>query len=1167
MWDRKKRCALLLFFFFLSVYLLAMGGRNVSVDSGPKYELTKSLVERRSIAIPWRVMATESRHDDKIFSPYGLGFSAVAGIFYSWGKVMERVIPPELHQYFANGDLPYFFTTTTNQFIMALFCMVFFLFCCKFGYPISVSMILTLIVGLGTNVLPMSKFFYGTGLLMLLIWLSLYLLLGYKLERKPYHLFLAGFFLGASSLARFQGFFVAFPAVTLYMLAAVIFDQGRRRGLPEIVRDVLLFGVGFMLPMTILFYYNYVRFLDIFDVSGTGLRHFSGKVYVGLYGYLFSPGKSIFIWSPPVILFFFSIKKFYHDHKFESLLFLWIILFQIVFYSKSDFWHGDAGFGPRYIVPIIPFMILPVGQLLTSAHMKTSLPLKLLFFGVCFAGIFVQMVGASVNFDHFCFVRWHIIESVRFVPHWSPLIVYWNEYIKNGDVLYWFYDLLRSDAPLSLKSIILIPILSLLTTLIAMRSALKESFTLFHFSRDKIFLREKTKEMSRLFTRYRRETLISFVILIALLFGWQIYQSTHTYTFHRKPFLDEPRVFDRRSQNIQQLQGKIHGLVGDYYENYYGEKKFRQQDPHIAIDIATIHKKPRPIPGELSVQWNGNLFVEQSGIYKIMLDSDDGSQLFLDGVYLIDNGGTHQRQKRIVTLHLSEGFHPVTVEYFENGLGDGQMYLWWVKPGRRLKEIIPEDAFYIPEINSEEKKHYELGLIYHRHALFQSARMKYEGVLQKNPSHVGAMINVKRAEKHQPPVESGLNGTYFWDPEKDQEPFLTRRDAPISFGSESLKHPFHSGQDFSVHWTGELWVPRSGEYNFKLKAQGKASVSLNGEPLLKTPECDDATGAVHTAAVFLDHSLHHIEIKYRSSTEGAQIELLWRPPDEEMTPLPEIYLWTHSLNEKDALSFFNWSSAEYYHAQGNMPRAVEAWLTTAALTPGSKNAILRAVEETYVNGLTGEIYSGTAFQGQPVMTTRYPEISINWTDKQTRPLPDSLSAKWTGTIFIETEGEYQFALTSDDGSHFYVDDEEVVNNGGFHPIQKRFGLRRLSKGFHKIEVRYMDNGIGNAELCLTWIPPGETRETLIPGEVLFISEIRSLNDRDFQLATLYQRHRFYDEARQKCRALLRRDPFHSGARKLLDAVLLQLRDSASQFVPQGDSASHGRGISNRGEEL
>ena len=127
MWCQKEYKALWIFIFFLSVYMLTMGGRNVSCDSGPKYELAKSLVENKSIAIPWRFQATESQHDGKIFSPYGLGFSAVAGIFYSWGKIMEKVIPSELHRYFADGALPNFFTTTTNQFIMALFCTVFFM--------------------------------------------------------------------------------------------------------------------------------------------------------------------------------------------------------------------------------------------------------------------------------------------------------------------------------------------------------------------------------------------------------------------------------------------------------------------------------------------------------------------------------------------------------------------------------------------------------------------------------------------------------------------------------------------------------------------------------------------------------------------------------------------------------------------------------------------------------------------------------------------------------------------------------------------------------------------------------------------------------------------------------------------------------------------------------
>ena len=50
---------------------------------------------------------------------------------------------------------------------------------------------------------------------------------------------------------------------------------------------------------------------------------------------------------------------------------------------------------------------------------------------------------------------------------------------------------------------------------------------------------------------------------------------------------------------------------------------------------------------------------------------------------------------------------------------------------------------------------------------------------------------------------------------------------------------------------------------------------------------------------------------------------------------------------------------------------------------------------------------------------------------------------YTGRFWIEKPGDYQFQLTSDDGSKLYIDDEAIVDNDGVHPPKtmtaSRFG--------------------------------------------------------------------------------------------------------------------------------
>src|SRR6185503_8745051 len=53
---------------------------------------------------------------------------------------------------------------------------------------------------------------------------------------------------------------------------------------------------------------------------------------------------------------------------------------------------------------------------------------------------------------------------------------------------------------------------------------------------------------------------------------------------------------------------------------------------------------------------------------------------------------------------------------------------------------------------------------------------------------------------------------------------------------------------------------------------------------------------------------------------------------------------------------------------------------------------------------------------------------------------------YTGRFWIEKPGLYGFALTSDDGSRLYIDDQMVVDNDGIHPIATHSGIVELSGG-------------------------------------------------------------------------------------------------------------------------
>ncbi|MBA3725297.1 MAG: DUF1080 domain-containing protein [Armatimonadetes bacterium] len=89
-------------------------------------------------------------------------------------------------------------------------------------------------------------------------------------------------------------------------------------------------------------------------------------------------------------------------------------------------------------------------------------------------------------------------------------------------------------------------------------------------------------------------------------------------------------------------------------------------------------------------------------------------------------------------------------------------------------------------------------------------------------------------------------------------------------------------------------------------------------------------------------------------------------------------------------------------------------------------------------------------------------------------------ARLTGFLNVETEGEYEFRLTSDDGSRFMIRDEMIVDHDGLHSADiPKTGKFRLAPGEHPIEIEFFENTFDEA-LKLEWKLPGASAFEVIP---------------------------------------------------------------------------------------
>ena len=95
----------------------------------------------------------------------------------------------------------------------------------------------------------------------------------------------------------------------------------------------------------------------------------------------------------------------------------------------------------------------------------------------------------------------------------------------------------------------------------------------------------------------------------------------------------------------------------------------------------------------------------------------------------------------------------------------------------------------------------------------------------------------------------------------------------------------------------------------------------------------------------------------------------------------------------------------------------------------------------------------------------------------------NFAIQFKSLIQIERDGDYEFFLSSNDGSKLYLDDTLVVDNDGEHAPKQLSGSKYLTKGKHSIIVDYFQSG-GTKVVLLAYSSDHISYQS-IPGNILF----------------------------------------------------------------------------------
>ncbi len=124
------------------------------------------------------------------------------------------------------------------------------------------------------------------------------------------------------------------------------------------------------------------------------LNSFDTPIFKGFYGFLFSPGKSVFLFAPPIILALVGLGGLWRRDRGLATVAILLPLANFFFFAKYSQWEGGYCVGPRYLLPALVLLCLGLGPVLANAGARIKVLAVVLFV----AGALVQGISLATSF-------------------------------------------------------------------------------------------------------------------------------------------------------------------------------------------------------------------------------------------------------------------------------------------------------------------------------------------------------------------------------------------------------------------------------------------------------------------------------------------------------------------------------------------------------------------------------------------------------------------------------------------------------------------------------------------------------------------------------------------------------------------------------------------------
>jgi hypothetical protein len=368
--------------------------------------------------------------DGRVYGRAGFAQPLLQAPFYLVGWALDglREAPPEYR--YRELALRFYNPFAAALTAAALFGLVFLL-----GRSMRAAIAVAAAFTFASIAWPYSKYGMETTL-MLFVVLSLLAAVVAARSPRPLAWAAVGAAIGLAGASKPYGLLIALPALLMLWEPWRALAPGQRG------RLALALGGALAVSVALIAHHNWVRYGSITDF-GAAPYTATGWAPVNAAGLLFSPGRGLVWYSPPVLLGLLGLARLWRAHRGFALALIGMAAVGIAVPAIPSYWT-DEMWGPRYVVPIAALLLVPI------AWWTTTRVRRWVFVAVVAAGVLVQVVAVTVPYEYYvrASTPYHSLigapdplaglpytapeppalghDATRWVPELSPLVFHAN---------------------------------------------------------------------------------------------------------------------------------------------------------------------------------------------------------------------------------------------------------------------------------------------------------------------------------------------------------------------------------------------------------------------------------------------------------------------------------------------------------------------------------------------------------------------------------------------------------------------------------------------------------------------------------------------------------------------------------------------------------------------